>query len=739
MTLEIDLSEEEVSIYIAESDEQLETLAQGFVRLEQEQDNEDLVQSLFRAAHTLKGSAGMIGHTRMVDITHTLEAALDQVRKGKLIPNPELIDMCLDAVDAITILRDEVISQEESGIEIGELVSYFKGLIEDLTASDATPETVSSSENGTKKEELATASTNGSSGGMPVFARISEKSVSPAARALQLYMALAGLGEITSMSPSKEDIESGVKAYEFSAELITSASNEEVGETLKAISEIDELRINQQATSTLPDQIKPQTETANNNIPERLGDVLVSGGFITDAHLKYALKTQSLQEEKQALGQVLVDMQALSQEELDEAIQQHVQQQKLSLKELKAKQKSNGKQAEKTIRTSVERLDKLMTLVGELITDRNRLFQLREELESSYYQNEEFVHLFESITHIGRVTSELQTEVLNIRMLPVANVFNKFPRMVRDMARKANKEINFVVKGEHTEVDRSILDELNDPLIHLLRNSVDHGIEAAEKREAAGKPAKGEIVLEAQHLHGQIVITVIDDGGGIDTERVKAKAVSRGMITASEAETMSHQEALLLIFHSGLSTKDKASAISGRGVGMDIVRQNIEAINGSIGIESSPESGTRFEITLPLTLAIMPTLLVKLCDSTLGLPLANVNETLRIEKAEIRSVRGREVVQIREQILPLIRLGQVLNYQEQSNKFDYESVVAVHFGKLRVGIVIDAFMREEDLMVNPLGALAKNTQGFSGTSILGNGEVAMILDLSSLLKLANLN
>jgi two-component system chemotaxis sensor kinase CheA len=325
---------------------------------------------------------------------------------------------------------------------------------------------------------------------------------------------------------------------------------------------------------------------------------------------------------------------------------------------------------------------------------------------------------------------------MRIRMLPIANVFNKFPRLVRDLTRKAGKQADVVIRGEDTELDRSVIEEISDPLIHLLRNAVDHGVETPAERASAGKPERGLIRLTARHEESHILLTVEDDGRGIDADKVKAAAVQRGLLTEAEAAALSPQEAIDLIFASGLSTAKVVSDISGRGVGMDIVRTNIERLNGDIQVETRPGRGTTFQIVLPLTLAIIPALLVRAAGAMYAIPLAMVMEALRVPAADIHTVQGRPVTRLRERVLPLVRLTEVLGFAVPGGATpaprDAERVVAVRWGKLEMGLIVEALIGEQEMVVKPLGALVGDTLGVSGAAILGDGRVAMIVDVPGL-------
>ncbi len=535
--LTFDLSDEERQIFFAETDEQLQTLEEGLLRLEQAQHDPTLLQALFRAAHTLKGSAGMIGHTQIVDLTHALENIFDDLRKDRLSISSPLVDACLQSVDKLKHYRNEM-----SG---------------DLTPVSFIPH--------------------------------------PPAEPL----------------PPSEDF-----------------------------------------SPTPP--VQPFTEIHS--------------------------------------------------------------------------------PADKTIRTSVERLDNLLNLVGELITERNRLNQLHKLLELTCRGDKHLPPLSETVTHLNSIVDQLQEEVMGLRMLPVSTVFNKFPRLVRDLSRRAKKQIDLVIQGAETELDRSVLEQISDPLIHLLRNAVDHGIELPPDRRTAGKPEQGTITLTAGHENGQIKITLKDDGHGIDIRKVKNSALQKGLLTEKEAANLSETEALELIFKPGLSTASKVSDISGRGVGMDIVRTNLENLNGTILMDTWPGQGTQFELLLPLTLAIIPTLLVEADASRFAIPLMTITEAFRLTPSLVQTIQGKPNLLFRGNLLPLVELHELLNAAPCGTEKALQYVVGVRFGKSQIGLIVDALIGEEEIMVKSLGKLTGKVPGITGAAILGDGNVVLILDIPGLIK-----
>jgi two-component system chemotaxis sensor kinase CheA len=746
MGQKFDINEEELPIFLAESEEQLRVLEKGLVLLERERENPELVQALFRAAHTLKGSAGMISHKRMVELTHTLETVLDGVRKKKILVDPKMIDTCLESLDHLHSLCDEVSSNGTFSSEVSDIVAKLSCYTEDQGFLDNPIQNLHFATEEIKLSEIQERSSleNGDNQPILVHAMISPDSIASAARAFQIVLALQELGDIQSMQPTLEVIETAAPVSEFKAWLRPSKSLGEIKKSLGMISEVDQLTIGE--VSIQPDQKYNQDEVNEQANSPRLplGEILVMRGLITPEQLRAALDKQQSGGPAAPIGQILVAMNYINQEVLDEIIAEQSHQKKaIQLTTgLAGSERSSPRSVDKTIRTSVERLDKLMNLIGELITDRNRMYQLRRQLADTRRVSEDIEALSETITHVGRITDLLQTEVMGIRMLPISNVFNKFPRLVRDLTRKSGKQVDLVIRGEDTELDRSVIEEISDPLIHLIRNAVDHGIELPKERVAAGKPERGIILLTARHEQGRIIITVEDNGKGIDIERVKEKAVEKGELSKSEAEVLTDEEAIDLIFVSGLSTTREVSDVSGRGVGMDIVRNNIERLNGNILVDSWMGSGTRFSIILPLTLAIVPTLLVEVWKITFAIPLVMVSEIIRIKASQIQTINSKAVILLRNSMLPVNRLAVIFNLPSSPNGYpnDHtEYIVILRSGKTQMGLIVDDLIGQQELVVKSLSPLVGEVSGISSAAILGDGQVALIIDVQGLFKLVMAN
>lgn len=748
MDLVFDISQDELPIFLAETDDHLQILDEGLVKLEREEDDPELLQLMFRAAHTLKGSAGMIGHKRLVEVTHALETAFDGVRKHTLEISTPLVDVCLEAVDQLRELRNEVVSGKASPIDVTAVVERFNDFIRSgqppVTPTYTAPVSVPATPAPEEKPSTPLApAESGIADILYIHAIIASSSVASAARAFQLMLAMQDLGEIVSLSPTQEVIETAAPVSQLRASLKTTKTPEEIRKSLDMIADIDKLLIAGEESAVAAKQgAAPEVEVNIQDLEDvpRLGEYLISKGYITTSQLEKALQhKKDHPDEKIMLGQILVRTRVVTQEKLQQYIAELIQQQRTTIQALQqaAPEKAKERVVDKTVRTSVERLDALMNLVGELITDRNRLYKIRSILEMEQRGNEQVMSLTETIAHIGRITDQLQEEVMLIRMVPVSNVFNRFPRLVRDLAQKAGKEVQLVIQGQDTELDRSVIEEINDPLIHLLRNSVDHGIESPRDRTAAGKPASGTVKLTARHEQGRIILTVEDDGQGIDPEKLKASAIHKGLLTEDEARSLSHEKAIDLIFLSGLSTAKKITDISGRGVGMDIVRNNIERINGSVVVQTTLGVGTQFQIVLPLTLAIVPTLLVRVQKTSFAIPLVMVTEIRQVARKEIQTVNKRPVILLRDQVLPILGLSSVFGiHQEGDNNRKNVYVVVVSSNKVKIGLMVDSLIGEEEVVVKSLGSLIGEVAGISSAAILGDGQVALIVDVPGLFKLA---
>ncbi|MCL6649054.1 MAG: chemotaxis protein CheA [Chloroflexi bacterium] len=667
MKLSFDASLDDLQIFLQETDEQIALLDEAVLRLERDA-TPDLLQAIFRAAHTLKGSSASIGHTRMADLTHALEGVLDKLRKGSVAVSAALIDALLAGLDALRVLREEVVTAEAADLDLEPVLAQLHAVAA-VEAPAAAASAVA------PPPELVTGEA------YQVEVELAKECLFPAVRAFQIVLALQSVGEVVWSNPSLAAIEA-----------------EHVGDRLSALVV--------PAAST--DETPAQLEAAVRNVLE-VASVSV--------HLHQPDGPPAGQERR------VIDLGIEARGASDS--------EKLQLAAAKMQRMS------KTIRFDVERLDELMNLVGELVIERTRLVQIASTLEEQIGENAHLGELREATVRLARITDELQQKTMSARMLPIESVFSRFPRTVRDLARKSGKEVELVIEGQETELDRSVIEQIGDPLLHLLRNAVDHAVEPPEERLAAGKPRAGRVRLAAYLSEGEneIVIQVQDDGRGIDAARLKAKAVERGLLTKEAAERMSEGEAIELIFAAGLSTAERVTDVSGRGVGMDIVRANIEKLNGSITIATQRGVGTTFTIRVPLTLAIIPVMLVGVGESVCAVPLVAVVETLRVRPSEIRRVRRAETVQLRGMVLPLLRLREVFGLPP-APAADWLFVLAVRWGDRQVGLVVDRLLGGQEIVIKPLGELFGTIEGVGGAMILGDGRVGLVLDVPGLVKRA---
>lgn len=635
-----------IEVYYEEADEQLQKLDDGILALERCPDDISVVNEIFRAAHTLKGSSASVGFEHIASLTHSMENLLDTVREGKLSVTTPIVEALLLSVDVLRELVQRTRGGDTSKCErVDKAIEAIKG--------------VSGGECSTNEKKAQTVSARNvepvKEGTVRIEVGIAEDCAMPSVRGFMVFSALSDKGEVISSDPSEEQLEQLQSGGVLTIGFRPSVSIEELRAAMESILEIStQIYQNTHETPRQPEVLKGECE-------------------------------------------------------------QHAR-------------------SMQTVRVGVDRLDTLMNLVGELVIDRTRIGRIESEL-SSAYEGDRFVgDLGESSLHLGRVINELQEQIMKIRMLPVDQVFNRFPRMVRDLAQKSGKKVNFAISGQDTELDRSILEDIVDPITHLLRNSIDHGVETPEKRKAAGKPETGTIHLTAKHEENRIVIEVEDDGAGISREGVVAAAVNKGTISREAADRLTDKECLQLIFGAGVSTAEKVTDVSGRGVGMDVVRSNIERLSGIIDVESEPGEGTRISLKLPLTLAIVQALVTSVQDRTFAIPLTEVVETSHYRQSDIKSIEGRPVIKFRNSVLPITGLGELFrSAKAPSAGIDEESVlVVVRAGGEQIGLAVDKLVGEQEVVIKSLGSYFGQVEGISGAALLGDGNIALIVDVSGL-------
>jgi two-component system chemotaxis sensor kinase CheA len=707
MGLNLDASPEEMKLFLEEAEEHFQTLEEDLVRLEKEEEfNEEMMQEIFRASHTLKGSSATIGHNRMAQLTHSMENVLDKMRKRQLSVTREVVDVLFECLDCLRVLRDEIIDDEESDLELTGIIAKLSSIID----SGEAPTVV-------KAEEVPTAEKSGPQGAKQQI------SMELSWDDKDAILKASDQGQKPFMVRVKFDVEQemlSVRAF------VTLMAFGEVGDVIKSKPTSDEIEADH-VTDTLLMLLLSNEEDKVRKLISDLPNISESDVLpFSDDMVAEAVQTES--------ETTVVEVVKVEEKAVEEAAEEAAAPTAAAKTSSQSKVAANNKKINRTVRVDVELLDSLMNLMGELVIDRTRLFQIHGNIESNYEMDDVSQDLGRTAVHISRVTTQLQEQIMKARMLPVENLFNKFPRMVRDLSQKAGKEVDFIMTGQETELDRSIIEEIGDPLIHLLRNAVDHGIESAADREAKGKNRLGTLKLQASHEENHIIIVIRDDGKGIDPEAVRQSGIKKGLITEEQAKRMTDKEAINLIFMSGLSTVAKVTDVSGRGVGMDVVRTNIEKINGAIEITSAVGKGTEFKIKLPLTLAIIRALLVTIEKSVFAIPLSTVTETIRLRQNQIEYVNNQEVIVVRGKILPLVRLKKIFVRNMGGTENGKIFVVVVNLAGQQVGLVVDSLVGEQEIVIKSLGKYIGDVQGISGATILGDGNVALIVDVSNLVK-----
>lgn len=672
MKISEDISKEELAVFLEETDEQIKLLDEDLVLLEKSGVKPEIIQEIFRAAHTIKGSSAMLGYGDMSTVAHAMETALDKLRSNKLEISTELIDALLKGLDTLKALRETILSEDEgSGLDILAITQH----LEKIACGEKTSLAVVAKKVFNFGSDVIQKVQDAHGKGYNAY--IVNISLDPATtwaavRLFQLVTELTQIGEILCCDPGRDKIESGQVGFTLDVVLACSADKANIENTIKTVPEIVSINI-------------------------------------------------ELYESKTAAVSPSVKEEAAPQNKIETTCKDQVS--------------KKASQVAETIRVDVRLLDNLMNLVGEMVIDRNRIVQLSRKLEMKYEDDEVVETLGDTSVHMVKLVSDLQENILRARMLHIGTILNGFPRLVRDIAQKVNKKVDLIIEGQETELDRSIIEQIRDPLLHLLRNSIDHGIETPEKRLKEGKPETGTIKLSAYHEQSHIVVCISDDGAGIDVEKVKESAVQKGFIKRDEVERLSNAEAFNLVFLSGLSTAEKVSEVSGRGVGMDVVKTNVTSVGGSVFIDSKPGHGTTTKIRLPLTLATIDGILVASSGLTYVVPISVIVEILKLKPDQVQSVMGKEVFRLRENVIPLIRLSQRFDLEtNQVNSAQEINVVVIKVGDTLSGIVVDAVLEPQESVVKSLGKYIGTVRGIAGATIMGDGQVALILDTATLIR-----
>lgn len=693
-----------LEIFIDESEEHLQTLSDCIMVLEKEPDNKDTINEVFRAAHSLKGMAGTMGFKRMQHLTHDMENVFQEVRSDRVKVTSGMIDLLFKCLDALEGYLDNIKSTSDEGTEdneviIKELNDFIAKVDGEAEAEnkevsevkEAAPAATQEEKEGQEKIELTEeekkAIREAESNGQHIYAmtvRIQKDCLLKAARAFLVFKAVEDFGQILVYHPSSQDIEDEKFELDFSFFLASEEETDKIVAAAKAVSEIE----------------KVDAE---------------------EIHLEEYLKEAAAQEEQQAKEAATEQKEAPA--EVPKAAEKKAP-------AAAAKKQTNAKPVTgRTVRVDIEKLDALMNQVSELIIAKNSLVSISSN-ESGEYQNQSF---HEQIEYLERITTNLHESVMKVRMVPIESVVNKFPRMIRDLSRKLGKKMELYMTGEDTELDRTVVDQIGDPLQHLLRNSADHGLEDNATRVERGKPEVGSIFLKAFQEGNNVIIEVGDDGNGIDVAAVRDKAVERGVITAEQAENMSQKEIINLLFLPSFSMAKKITDISGRGVGLDVVKSNIEALGGDVEVRTKLGEGTTFIVRLPLTLAIIQALMVEIRDEKYAIALGSIANIESIPVNEIKYVQAQEVIHLRGAVIPLIRLDQVLDMEEKQEEPENLTVVIVKKGDSLAGLVVDNLIGQQEIVIKSLGKYITNNKIISGATILGDGEVALILDVNTLM------
>ncbi|EKU70679.1 chemotaxis protein CheA [Selenomonas sp. F0473] len=675
-----------MDMFLDESHEHLQSLNEGLLRLEENMEEIGAVNDIFRNAHTLKGMSATMGFAKIAELTHEMEDVLDLVRKEQLKLNEDIMDTLFKCLDSLEQMVDSVGNGEaEDVVDVTDLVAKLSSI------SKGTPAPAAPAAAAPSAAESAAASANGDLGideidldvmkkakesGLRIFhvkVTLMETCVLKAARAVMVMHALDEVGDVIKSVPDAEDLEQEKFERSFDVVVTTASDAEAVQNAVDTVSEIEDIQVEELD----PDQLSKAAEAAQTTS--------AAGAPAAGAPAKKPAAAA-----KPAAG--------------GPAKKQHQSQ---------------------SVRVDIEKLDTLMNLMGELVINKVRLEQIGQTHRMS--------DLMETLEQMDRVTGDLQNIVMKVRMVPVSAVFNRFPRMVRDVSKELGKEINLTIEGEETELDRTVIDEIGDPIMHLLRNSLDHGVESPEKREAKGKPRIGEVGLIARHEGNNVVIMITDDGAGIDAEVIRRKAVEKGMISQEEADRLDDAEAVRLIFLPGFSTAEKITDISGRGVGMDVVRSKIEALSGHVDVETHIDKGSIFKIKLPLTLAIIQAMLVQVQGEMYAIPLGSIDSTINIEPTDIQTIQNKEVIVLRGEIIPIIRMEEALQVPHTKDA-DELFVVVVHAGEAKAGIVVDNLIGQQEIVIKTLGNLFAGLKLFGGATVLGDGRVALILDVATMIQ-----
>lgn len=690
-----------LEIFIDESNEHLQSLSDQLMILEKEPENSDTINEIFRAAHSLKGMAGTMGYKRMQNLTHDMENVFSEVRNGNIKVTSDMCDVLFQCLDALENYVSNIQNTQDEGTDDNEpiikaLNSFIGGNNEE--SKETQPQTDASAVTaGEGTSELAFADfemnavNEALKKGLGVYeidVTVDENCILKAARAFLVFKNLEGHCDVIKSEPSTQDIEDEKFDKKFTIVVVSKESMEDISGIIRNVSEIKSAEA-KAITTPFPEseetESKEEAKKEQTEVPEATSS--------KEAKKEETKKPSMLTQAKKAAA-------------------------------------ANSKAVSHTVRVDIDKLDVLMNLVSELIIAKNGLVSasISDDGETAS-NNQKFT---EQIEYLERVTTNLHESVMKVRMMPIEGVISKFPRMIRDLNKKLNKKMELYITGEETELDRTVLDEIGDPIMHLLRNSADHGLESAEVRAERGKPEVGSIYLNAFQEGNNVVIEVADDGNGIDVEKVKSKAVEKGTLTQEQADALTEKEAIDLLFKPSFSTSDKITDVSGRGVGLDVVKSKIEALGGDVEVKTKYGEGSTFSIRLPLTLAIIQALMVKLGDEKYAISLGSIETIEDVPVGDIKYVHAKEVINLRGSVIPLIRLRDILDVPGEAEETDTIIVVIVRKGDKLAGLVVDSLIGQMEIVIKSLGKYININRMISGATILGDGSVALIIDANTL-------
>lgn len=690
-----------LDIFIDETNGHIQALNDNIMILEKEPENKEVINEIFRAAHSLKGMAGTMGFKKMQRLTHDMENVFQEIRNDNIKVNSNLIDILFNCLDAIEEYLETVKATSDEGDNgnealIQQLNDYLNGgataaLAEEAVETKDAPAKEEAASDGLSHMEVDDVTYSkikeAQESGLHIYeftVHIQKDCLLKAARAFLVFKAVEDFGEILAYNPSSQDIEDEKFDLDFSLVVASSQELQPIVDAIKAVSEIEGVDAKESSHEEFMQEEEPEAAPETKQEETKTED--------KPAEAPKAAKAT-----------------------------------KTSAKSAKAN--NNKPVTARTVRVDIEKLDALMNQVSELIIAKNSLVSLSDSEQNGEDNNQSF---HDQIEYLERITTNLHESVMKVRMVPIESVVNKFPRMIRDLSRKLNKPMELYMSGEETELDRTVVDQIGDPLQHLLRNSADHGIESPEERKKAGKPETGSIILNAFQEGNNVIIEVKDDGAGIDTEKVKEKAIERGLITPEQAENLTKKEIIDFLFMPSFSMAKKITDISGRGVGLDVVKSNIEALGGDVTVKSVKGTGTTFIVRLPLTLAIIQALMVEVRDEKYAIALGAIQNIENIPVSDIKYVQAEEVIHLRGMVIPLIRLDQMLDSAPSEEEPDNLTVVIVRKGDNYAGLVVDDLIGQQEIVIKSLGKCIDNNKIINGATILGDGEVALIIDVNAI-------